>query len=116
MSIPAVGTGRPQFPKADVTAGSISPARAGRTATKPINEPVSASAVVMRLIRPLPIPSRLTHSTNCPTTEGMRPIHVIGGGLAGSEAAWQIANRGLAVVLHEMRPVRGTAAHKTDGL
>src|SRR6185312_8502779 len=90
-----------------------------RTATKPINEPVSASAVairLMRLMRPLPIPSRLTHSTICPTTEGMRPIHVIGGGLAGSEAAWQIANRGLAVVLHEMRPVRGTAAHKTDGL
>jgi len=46
----------------------------------------------------------------------MRPIHVIGGGLAGSEAAWQIANRGIPVVLHEMRPVRTTAAHKTDGL
>src|SRR5215813_10567200 len=46
----------------------------------------------------------------------MQPIHVIGGGLAGSEAAWQIARRGVPVVLHEMRPVRGTAAHKTDGL
>jgi methylenetetrahydrofolate--tRNA-(uracil-5-)-methyltransferase len=46
----------------------------------------------------------------------MRPIHVIGGGLAGTEAAWQIANRGIPVVLHEMRPVRTTAAHKTDGL
>src|ERR1700760_2201578 len=46
----------------------------------------------------------------------MRPIHVIGGGLAGSEAAWQIASRGIAVVLHEMRPVRATAAHKTGGL
>ncbi len=45
----------------------------------------------------------------------MRPIHVIGGGLAGSEAAWQIASRGIPVVLHEMRPVRTTAAHKTDG-
>ena len=44
------------------------------------------------------------------------PIHVIGAGLAGSEAAWQIAGRGLPVVLHEMRPVRGTAAHKTEGL
>jgi len=44
------------------------------------------------------------------------PIHVIGGGLAGSEAAWQIARRGLPVVLHEMRPVRGTDAHKTDSL
>ncbi len=42
------------------------------------------------------------------------PIHVIGGGLAGSEAAWQIAQAGLPVVLHEMRPVRPTEAHKTD--
>ena len=44
------------------------------------------------------------------------PIHVIGGGLAGSEAAWQIASAGVPVVLHEMRPVRGTDAHHTDGL
>jgi methylenetetrahydrofolate--tRNA-(uracil-5-)-methyltransferase len=41
------------------------------------------------------------------------PIHVIGAGLAGSEAAWQIASRGLRVVLHEMRPQRSTPAHKT---
>lgn len=46
----------------------------------------------------------------------MRPIHVIGGGLAGSEAAWQITKRNIPVVLHEMRPVQGTAAHKTDRL
>ena len=46
----------------------------------------------------------------------MDPIHVIGGGLAGSEAAWQIANRGVPVILHEMRPVRKTDAHSTDGL
>lgn len=45
-----------------------------------------------------------------------QPIHVIGGGLAGSEAAWQIAQAGVSVVLHEMRPVRMTDAHKTDGL
>ena len=45
-----------------------------------------------------------------------QPIHVIGGGLAGSEAAWQAAAAGVPVVLHEMRPVRGTDAHKTDGL
>jgi methylenetetrahydrofolate--tRNA-(uracil-5-)-methyltransferase len=45
-----------------------------------------------------------------------QPIHVIGGGLAGSEAAWQIAEAGIPVILHEMRPVRGTDAHKTDGL
>jgi methylenetetrahydrofolate--tRNA-(uracil-5-)-methyltransferase len=43
-------------------------------------------------------------------------IHVVGGGLAGSEAAWQLAERGHDVVLHEMRPVRGTPAHKTDRL
>ena len=44
------------------------------------------------------------------------PIHIIGGGLAGSEAAWQIASAGIPVVLHEMRGVRGTDAHKTDSL
>src|ERR1700688_4788091 len=43
----------------------------------------------------------------------LRPIHVIGGGLAGAEAAWQIARRGVPVVLHEMRPVHSTAVHKT---
>ncbi len=46
----------------------------------------------------------------------MEPVHVIGGGLAGSEAAWQLAEAGVPVVLHEMRPVRGTDAHHTDGL
>ncbi|MBV2186770.1 MAG: methylenetetrahydrofolate--tRNA-(uracil(54)-C(5))-methyltransferase (FADH(2)-oxidizing) TrmFO [Rhizobium sp.] len=44
------------------------------------------------------------------------PIHVVGGGLAGSEAAWQAAQAGVPVILHEMRGVRGTDAHKTDGL
>jgi methylenetetrahydrofolate--tRNA-(uracil-5-)-methyltransferase len=43
-------------------------------------------------------------------------IHIIGGGLAGSEAAWQAAERGVPVTLHEMRPVRPTAVHKTDQL
>ena len=43
-------------------------------------------------------------------------VHIIGGGLAGCEAAWQIAARGVPVVLHEMRPVRATAAHKTTAL
>src|SRR3712207_4240360 len=46
----------------------------------------------------------------------IEPIHVVGGGLAGSEAAWQIARSGVPVILHEMRPVRGTEAHKTAGL
>jgi methylenetetrahydrofolate--tRNA-(uracil-5-)-methyltransferase len=43
-------------------------------------------------------------------------IHVIGGGLAGTEAAWQAASLGVSVILHEMRPVRGTDAHKTESL
>ena len=43
-------------------------------------------------------------------------LHIIGGGLAGSEAAWQAAESGIAVILHEMRPVRGTEAHQTDSL
>ena len=46
----------------------------------------------------------------------LQPIHIVGGGLAGSEAAWQIARAGIPVVLHEMRPHRTTEAHKTDGL
>src|SRR3990172_1322614 len=46
----------------------------------------------------------------------LKPIHVIGGGLAGSEAVWQIGAAGVPVVLHEMRPLRTTDAHKTAGL
>jgi methylenetetrahydrofolate--tRNA-(uracil-5-)-methyltransferase len=45
-----------------------------------------------------------------------KPIHIVGGGLAGTEAAWQIARRGLPCILHEMRPVRPTPAHQTDRL
>ncbi len=44
------------------------------------------------------------------------PIHIIGGGLAGSEAAWQAAAMGVPVVLHEMRPIVSTFAHRTDAL
>ncbi|MSO98633.1 MAG: methylenetetrahydrofolate--tRNA-(uracil(54)-C(5))-methyltransferase (FADH(2)-oxidizing) TrmFO [Rhodospirillaceae bacterium] len=44
------------------------------------------------------------------------PIHVIGGGLAGCEAAWQVAQAGVPVILHEMRPTRMTEAHNTAGL
>jgi methylenetetrahydrofolate--tRNA-(uracil-5-)-methyltransferase len=51
--------------------------------------------------------TRISHPT------GLQPVHVIGGGLAGSEAAWQIARRGVSIVLHEMRPVLSTAVHKT---
>ncbi|NMN56411.1 methylenetetrahydrofolate--tRNA-(uracil-5-)-methyltransferase [Xanthobacter sp. SG618] len=53
---------------------------------------------------------------NRPNGDNVAPVHVVGGGLAGSEASWQLATRGIPVVLHEMRPVRGTEAHLTDGL
>src|SRR5438552_4936600 len=46
----------------------------------------------------------------------MKPLHIIGGGLAGSEAAWQAAQSGTPVILHEMRPTRMTEAHQTTGL
>jgi methylenetetrahydrofolate--tRNA-(uracil-5-)-methyltransferase len=49
------------------------------------------------------------------TKANIQPVHIIGGGLAGSEAAWQLAQAGVPVTLHEMRPLRETAAHKTDG-
>jgi methylenetetrahydrofolate--tRNA-(uracil-5-)-methyltransferase len=45
----------------------------------------------------------------------LETIHIVGGGLAGSEASWQLAQSGVPVTLHEMRPQRQTAAHKTDG-
>lgn len=45
-----------------------------------------------------------------------KPVHIIGGGLAGSEAAYQVAKSGVPVILHEMRPLRKTDAHQTDGL
>src|SRR6266498_77573 len=48
--------------------------------------------------------------------ERSQAVHVIGGGLAGSEVAWQIAASGVPVVLHEMRPLRMTAAHKSAAL
>ncbi len=50
------------------------------------------------------------------TTNEKKPVHVVGGGMAGSEAAWQVAEMGVPVVLHEMRPVRKTDAHATEGL
>jgi methylenetetrahydrofolate--tRNA-(uracil-5-)-methyltransferase len=50
------------------------------------------------------------------TPSSSQTVHIIGGGLAGSEAAWQVAERGVRVILHEMRPTRMTEAHRTDGL
>ncbi len=49
-------------------------------------------------------------------TSSDKRVHIIGGGLAGSEAAWQLAEAGVPVILHEMRPARGTDAHQTDTL
>jgi methylenetetrahydrofolate--tRNA-(uracil-5-)-methyltransferase len=51
-----------------------------------------------------------------PTKSSSSIVHIVGGGLAGSEAAWQIAQAGFRVVLHEMRPKRMTEAHRTEGL
>jgi len=48
-------------------------------------------------------------------TKTIDPVHVIGAGMAGSEAAWALANAGVPVVLHEMRPLVKTDAHQTDG-
>ena len=45
-----------------------------------------------------------------------KPVHIIGGGLAGCEAAWQIVQRGVPVIVHEMRPQRMTEAHQTEDL
>jgi methylenetetrahydrofolate--tRNA-(uracil-5-)-methyltransferase len=50
------------------------------------------------------------------TPSSSQTVHIIGAGLAGCEAAWQVAERGIRVVLHEMRPTRMTEAHRTDGL
>ncbi|MEQ8370477.1 MAG: methylenetetrahydrofolate--tRNA-(uracil(54)-C(5))-methyltransferase (FADH(2)-oxidizing) TrmFO, partial [Alphaproteobacteria bacterium] len=49
-------------------------------------------------------------------TPDLPPVHIVGGGLAGSEAAWQVARAGVPAVLHEMRPLRPTAAHAGDSL
>ena len=49
-------------------------------------------------------------------TSSIKGVHIVGGGLAGSEAAWQLASTGVPVVLHEMRPTRGTEAHLTENL
>jgi methylenetetrahydrofolate--tRNA-(uracil-5-)-methyltransferase len=46
----------------------------------------------------------------------IKPIHIIGGGMAGSEAAWQIASAGIPAIIHEMRPTVETFAHQTEGL
>jgi methylenetetrahydrofolate--tRNA-(uracil-5-)-methyltransferase len=79
-------------------------------------DPASGFWPIDERVSSLPGRCRATISSPMATTDDPTPIHVIGGGLAGSEAAWQVARRGLPVVLHEMRPERGTDAHLTDGL
>ncbi|GHE58513.1 methylenetetrahydrofolate--tRNA-(uracil-5-)-methyltransferase TrmFO [Camelimonas fluminis] len=72
--------------------------------------------------RPAPFKSfeiRRTNRMTAPVSTAptaLRSVHVVGGGLAGSEAAWRLANAGVPVVLHEMRPERGTDAHHTEQL
>src|SRR5580700_8793870 len=62
-------------------------------------------------------PEELSPRRGKPTLTGVmqtqRPVHIVGGGLSGSEAAWQLARRGVPAVLHEMRPHRATPVHKT---
>jgi len=58
----------------------------------------------------------LASTTSGPDFSVMQPVHVIGGGLAGCEAAWTLARAGVPVVLHEMRPVRMTEAHQSGRL
>ena len=56
---------------------------------------------------------RLAISSNFLRCTIFRPVHVIGAGLAGSEAAWQIARAGVPVILHEMRPAKATPVHQS---
>ena len=64
----------------------------------------------------IPLLSETRYLCRMTGTSSSEPIHIIGGGLAGSEAAWQVANAGVHVILHEMRPQRMTEAHRTEGL
>src|SRR3981189_894365 len=59
---------------------------------------------------------RTTSAWSGGMTSSGKAVHIVRGGLAGSEAAWQLASAGVPVVLHEMRPVRGTEAHLTENL
>ena len=81
--------------------------------------PRGGTAHTARLTRPTrPLSRQLGRFSYSVMNAGraMQATHIVGGGLAGSEAAWQIGYRGLPAVVHEMRPVRTTAAHKTATL
>jgi len=64
----------------------------------------------------IPLLSETRYLCRMTGTSSSEPIHIVGGGLAGSEAAWQVANASVRVILHEMRPQRMTEAHRTEGL
>ena len=87
-----------------LAAGQLSPSRVNQS----LHDSDSSLPNLRRPASPLYIAVMKKHN--------MRPVHVVGGGLAGSEAAWQIARAGVPAVLNEMRPARPTEAHVTDGL
>ena len=94
----------------------------GSAAAKDNGSRDAATAIGTRMLRRIvelprswPLPPILRRPNDPQMTTRTQPVHVIGGGLAGSEAAWQLAQASVPVVLHEMRPLRATAAHKTDG-
>ena len=109
------------WPPAAAAAGA--PARGRRRAPRPVEEGLAA---------PLPAVESEIHQgpgQGCveseaegrreargPQARQLMGVRIVGGGLAGSEAAWQAASRGVRVTLYEMRPVRPTAVHKTDRL
>ncbi len=104
------------------TVGSHLLPSVGRTLATPVGSPPPAGVVSLCEAGLPGIGLQLSAAiafradTAYPGAMNSEPLHVIGGGLAGSEAAWQAAEAGVPTVLHEMRPLRGTDAHKTDGL
>src|SRR5262245_39199957 len=82
-----------------------------------VMQPTTAKILPLpRIPNPLLPLQRCAHKPNDHrmATGQLQPVHVVGGGLAGSEAAWQLAQASVPVVLHEMRPLRATPVHKTD--
>src|SRR4029453_7156373 len=83
--------------------------------------PASPRALSYLPMRPAPAAFHCARKrATCVTMTGSQAssgsVHIVGAGLAGSEAAWQVARSGVPVILHEMRPGRMTEAHRTDGL
>ena len=59
-------------------------------------------------------PVKIQRRNDLMSSSLVNPVHVVGAGLAGCEAAWQLAKRNIPVILHEMRPIKRSEAHKTD--